>query len=234
MELLCGRETAPPWFALLYGVPGIGKSTLATHAPDPAFMNIENGLRRIDCKRTPLIETLDQFFYWLKILYKDPCKTIVVDTLGALEQLMITSILTASKYKSISAIPYGKGGDELAAKWVEVIDAFAKCTCAGKNVLLIGHEQIETFKDPLTDDYDRYGLKINKKALNTVISRVDGVFFARWVAHLTEKETSDKLKAVGTGTRVIYTTDQPAAVAKNRFNLAPEEEWSPEFWSKLI
>src|SRR4029078_13367683 len=43
-----GRTRRPPRL-LVYGTPGIGKSTFGSQAPNPIFLPTEDGLDEIDC-----------------------------------------------------------------------------------------------------------------------------------------------------------------------------------------
>ena len=52
-----GRASRPPRL-LLYGVEGIGKSSFASCAPHPIFIQTEDGLDEIDCDKFPLAMTL--------------------------------------------------------------------------------------------------------------------------------------------------------------------------------
>ena len=45
---------------MLYGTHGIGKSTFASCAPKPIFLQTEDGLGEIDCDKFPLTTTFDQ------------------------------------------------------------------------------------------------------------------------------------------------------------------------------
>ena len=52
-----GRVSRPPRL-LLYGVEGIGKSSFASCAPRPIFIQTEDGLDEIDCDKFPLATSL--------------------------------------------------------------------------------------------------------------------------------------------------------------------------------
>jgi len=64
---------------------------------------------------------------------------------------------------------------------------------------------------------------------------MDAVIFGKFETYLKEKaQDKNKKRALGTGRRVLHTQEQPAFIAKNRFGLEPEEDFSEEFWTKLI
>lgn len=52
-KIQTGRSNRPPRL-LVYGVEGIGKSTFAAHAPNPIFIQTEDGLDELECSKFPL------------------------------------------------------------------------------------------------------------------------------------------------------------------------------------
>ena len=52
-----GRENKPPRI-MVYGQEGVGKSTLGASAPDPIFIQTEDGLGEIDTCKFPLAGSL--------------------------------------------------------------------------------------------------------------------------------------------------------------------------------
>ena len=45
-----GKENKPPRI-MIYGSEGVGKSTFGASAPDAVFIQTEDGLSEIDCKK---------------------------------------------------------------------------------------------------------------------------------------------------------------------------------------
>jgi AAA domain-containing protein len=227
-------KTPGPWSMLLYGVAGIGKSTLASQAPKPFFLDLEDGLRRVDCERTPLIRTWQDFLEWTRFAYGSDYATIVVDTAGALEQLLTTKLLESSGKQSLADFGYGKGYEMLAQEWNGVLKILGKIKDNGKNILIVGHDNILKFEDPTSDNYDRYTVKLDKRSAAMVIANVDCVLFARHDAIIKSKADGTKKMAVGTGERTLHTLESPAIVAKNRFGLGAQVPMNSEIFSSLI
>lgn len=224
-RVIRGRQPAA-WKVAIYGQPGIGKSSLGAFAPSPLFMDLENGLARVDCVRTPTqLKTFDEVKAWLRHVVKSTeYKTAVIDTLDALEKMLCDKVIEAwnrsnKKVTTVADIPYGRGGDLLVAEWKEVIDIFDHVTAAGKNVLLIGHEQIVKFENPTDANYDFYTVNIHKKAAPVVVAKLDAVLFARLE---TVVKGEEKGKAISTGRRVLHTQQAASYVSKNRFDLPAE------------
>ena len=174
-----------PYKAVLYGPPGIGKSETAGSARKPIYINIEDALHHIDCHSTDLITNPDMFKNALREVcfgeYKGQYKTLIIDTIDALEDLLIKDICDKNSMPSLAAFGYGKGFDLLNKKWTEILDMLDKVVrLADMNVILIGHDQIKRFEDPLGDGWDRYFLKMHPKSALTLTSRVDAVLYMTW------------------------------------------------------
>lgn len=237
-----GLRPAPPWSILLYGVPGIGKSTFGTYAPSPLFLDLENGLGRVDCAKTPKrLTSYEDVLAWMRWFVKSPAyKTVVIDTVDELEKFLSARALASynrdvrTPAKTIADIPYGRGGDLLVAEWRAFIDILEHVRNAGKNVLLIGHEQIVKFENPSDANYDFYTVNLHKKSAPVVTAKMDAVLFARFETILRDKdEKKGKGKAATTGERVLQTTQGASWIAKNRFGLDSEVPMDGQFFERF-
>ena len=76
---------------LIYGQPGIGKSTLALSAPNPVVVDADNGMSRVEPHlRVPSLQ-VSSYEQILELLNSDelaPFDTIVFDTIGAVLEFM--------------------------------------------------------------------------------------------------------------------------------------------------
>jgi hypothetical protein len=232
-EIRKGKRQAP-WKVLLYGVPSIGKSTLASYAPKPFFLDLENGLDRVDCESVAC-SGYEDVLAKLQWFVTSDYQTIVFDTVGEIDKMLAQRVCTKGNKESLADFGYGKDGVLMAAAWHSFMDILSRVQLRGKNVILVGHEQVETVKDPTSENYDRYSPNINKKALTTVVAKMDAVLFARYEILLKEKETAEgKMRAVGTGKRLLYCQDSPAYVAKNRFGLPDKVPMERTIFEKLV
>ena len=75
----------PPLRMNIQGTDGIGKSTFGTGAPDPIFIQAEDGLSYLEVERFPLCDTWSDLMDQVETLYKDDhqWKTVVLDTTDA-------------------------------------------------------------------------------------------------------------------------------------------------------
>ncbi|MDD5699552.1 MAG: AAA family ATPase [Victivallaceae bacterium] len=64
-----GKQPMPPRIEI-YGVEGIGKSSCAASAPNPVFLQTEDGLSEIDCRKFPLATSFSDVMEALNALYR--------------------------------------------------------------------------------------------------------------------------------------------------------------------
>jgi hypothetical protein len=76
---------------------------------------------------------------------------------------------------------------------------------------------VKNFQNPAGENYDRFQLKMNEKFGALFKERHDAVLFANYQAFIVEKD--GKTKALGDGSRMLYTEHRPAWSAKNRYGL---------------
>lgn len=217
-----------PRRTLVFGQHGVGKSTFAAMADDPVFLQTEDGLANIDCHRFPLARVYADVIAALSQLFTEPheYRTVVIDSLDWLERLIFADVCNNRRVESIEDIPYARGYVFALTQWREVLAGLdALRNERGMAVILIAHAQIEKFANPETDTYDRYSPRLHKQASALVQEWCDEVLFATYRIHT---KTSDegfgrkRVQGIGTGERIIRTTERPAHVAKNRLGL-PEE-----------
>lgn len=220
-----GRKPVPV-FALIHGVDGIGKSTFASHAPNPLFIGVETGSLQLDVARLPAPHNYAEFIQQLHAMRLEAhdYKTLVIDSLDWLEPLIWSQICAEANVVSIEKFEggYGKGYVRALDFWREVIRTLALLQ-RKMHIILIAHTLVKKFEDPENAAaYDRYIVALNEKAAMLVRQAVDCVLFCNYkvkVINIREGAGGAKGKGRGTAERVMYTETRPAWDAKNRFNL---------------
>jgi len=226
-QIHSGKQPAPRRI-LLYGVHGIGKSTWGSMAPKSIFISTEDGLGEIACQKLPLTRSFDDVMQALSELYSEAhlYRTLVVDSVDWLEQLIWQEVCREKNVESIEEIGYAKGYVFALTQWRNFLAGLEALRAdKGMMVILIGHAKIEKFENPETENYDRYCPHLHKSASAIIQEWCDEVLFATYRVHIKQtKEGFDKtiIKGIGTGERIIRTTERPAHVAKNRLNLPDE------------
>ena len=224
-----------PHRILLYGVPGIGKTTWATSADSAVVIPTEDGQRQVSGQSFPLAKDTTNFLKYVQALNEDhQFRTLVIDSLDWLEKLIWASVASDHKVESIEGIGYGKGYQFAADKWQYLLDILELININKQmTIVLIAHSQVIKHNDPTTDSYDRYAPRLHKFADAIVREWCDEVLFANYKTYTHEKDAgfNKKItKASGAGERVIYTSERPSHLAKNRLNLEYE---MPLAWSEL-
>jgi hypothetical protein len=226
-----GKQTLPRR-VLLYGTHGIGKSTFAANSDAPIVIQTEDGLADIDVPRFPLATDLGHVMAAVKELYtaEHDYRTVVIDSLDWLERLIWSDVCRAENVQSIEKIGYAKGYVYALDRWQRLLDGLtALRNKRGMTVLLIAHAKIERFENPQTDAYDRFAPRLHKHASALIQEWVDECLFASYKVFV---KTSDegfnrkRTQAIGTGERVLKTTERPSHIAKNRLGLPDEIELS--------
>jgi len=228
LEKIRKGKTNEPRRVLLYGTHGVGKSTAASRAPGPIFIPTEDGLGQIDCESFPLCESYGQVLEALSALYTEKHKyqTAVLDSLDWLERLIWAEVCRKRNVESIEDIGYGKGYVFALNQWREVLEGLSALRAErGMTVILVAHSQIVNFHDPEHESYDRYTPRLHKLASAVVQEWCDEVLFATYKVHVKKTEEGfgrTRTQGIGTGERILRTTERPSHVAKNRLNLPDE------------
>ena len=237
-----GKRPRPPRI-LCYGTEGIGKSTLASQAPRPVFVQTEDGLGQIDCDKFPLATSFDQVQAALAELHAEehPYETVVVDSLDWLEQLVWDAVCRDYGARSIEKVDggYGKGYVHALSYWRRFVDRLvALHTHRQMAVILIAHAKVEKFEDPEAAAYDRYSPRLHKHAAALLTEWCDAVLFATRRfrtrsedAGFGRQRTTAQPIGAGGGERILRCVGGPSCIAKNRYNLPAEIKLE---WSELV
>ena len=224
-----GRENKPPRL-MVYGQEGVGKSTLGASAPDAIFVQTEDGLGEIDCRKFPLAQNLGDVIAALTALRDEDhnFRTVVIDSLDWLERLIFDEVCKEFGVRSIEKADggFGKGYVDALVHWRKVLSLLDELrNKRGMMVILLAHAKVERFEDPENTAYDRYAPRLHKHAASLISEWVDAVLFASKKLRVSKDGDSRAIAApIGAdgGERILRTNGSPACLAKNRFSLPNE------------
>lgn len=237
-----GKTNKPPRI-LIHGPEGIGKSTFGSSAPDPIFIQTEDGLDEIEAAKFPLAGNVADVGDQLDTLIKEDhdYKSVVIDSADWLERLIHDQVCRDSGCETIekAAGGYGKGYAVALTYWREIVSKLDTLRNErGMICILVAHSKIEKFEDPEAPTYDRYSPRLHKSSAALLCEWADAVLFATRRFRTTTTEgaggkTRTTATAIGKdgGERIIRAYGGPTCVAKNRYRITAE---IPLSWAAFV
>ena len=236
-----GNEVKPPRL-LLYGTHGIGKTSLAAGAPKPIVLQTEDGLCLIDAPTFGMLRTYGDVMEAIAELLAEPhdFQTVVLDTLDWMQPLIWAEACRLNKWQDIEQPGFGKGYLAADDTWRCLLEGITALRDErGMTAILLAHCEVKRFDPPESEPYDRYQPKLQSRASALVQEYVDAVLLANYRVTLVKDDPRDKdsrVRGVGGGARVIYTTERPSHLAKNRYRM-PDQIPLPDdpaaMWNSL-
>lgn len=217
------KSTPKPPRIMVYGVAGVGKTTLGTMAPSPVFLQTEDS--EVDVPTFGLLRSYGEIMEAIASLYTEPheFKSVVLDSIDWTEPLVWAETCRVNNWQTIETPGYGKGPGAALEQWRSMLDGLNSLRDErGMSIIMIGHAEIRRFDSPESDPYDRYQPKLQRSASALLQEHVDAVLFANYRTSVVKAEAGFNKKVargVGGGERLLHTNERPAFIAKNRFNL---------------
>ena len=228
-----------PPIVVVYGGPGIGKTTFAACAPDVVFIRVEDGLGSLTANAFEIAKNFQDVVEQLEAIrdQEHGFKWLALDSLSALEPLIWDAVCRAENKQSIEDFGFGKGYVQASNEWRKFFDLLGQIVAKGIGCILIAHSEVVRFESPEIPAYDRAQIKLHKRAFGLVYERADVIGYAAPQVNVITEKHGEKARGRGfeTGKRLIHLVEKPAYVAKNRYTL-PESlplAW-PEFYQSLL
>lgn len=219
---------------LIYADTGMGKTTLAALSPNPVFLGLDEGGRRIKhpvtgepLRRVENIETYQDVRDVLQqvTLFNDS-ETAVIDTVTILQDLAVPHMLAnipkekGDKARNIVAYGYNKGYQHLYDLMKFILQDCDRLVHQGKNVILIAQAAPNRVSNPGGEDYLRDGPRLYAGKPSVEALYCEWPDFVLRIDY--QNIWAEDKKAKGDTTRVIYTQPEVYFRAKSK-NLTPKQ-----------
>lgn len=218
-QVSIGKKMSP-LKVIVYGDNGIGKTTFAASAKNPIIVDLEGNCNHIEAPKQR-ITSLDDVEDFLGALLdqEHDYKTLVIDSLDSLEVLISEKITNNHTTQELS---YGKSAAIWARYIKDLITKFERLSILkGMNIVFTAHWKVKAANNPMTEQYDRYDLRISEVMRTGFCNWVQCILLAIKEVILEEKNATGfgKKKAKNIERRVLYTRGDPTYYGKNVFDL---------------
>lgn len=233
--------TVVPWVGdndgkkiIIYGGSGLGKTTLASMAPNPVFIGTDDGGRlAVNPKTGAPIQHVDGItdFADVKAVLKsdlfDAYSSVVIDTGTNLQQWAIPYLLATIKHErghtvtSIEGYGYGRGYRHLFDTMHSVLADLDRLIRRGKNVIVLCQSSPVTITNTSGENYLKDGPDLHHSDKWSV--RSDWLAWSDYVFRITwENMIVEDRKISPTSGRMINTKPDASFEAKSRGLLLSE------------
>ena len=217
MEVLKGQALTAPKL-MIYGLSGVGKSSLAAKLKKPIFLDFEGGLNYLGVDRSPQYTDLDTFYRDLVDLYrkaeagKREYDTIVIDSVDWMVRKVVEKAAGIDKTNLTETLNRSNGGYGNGKQVLEnhirtkLLPTLVLLNKLGYGICLVAHADRKDLMDADGVDVERVAPKIDINTMNVFIEWVDNVFY---------------LKNID-GERYLVVEGDSNILAKNRLSLTGE------------
>jgi len=208
----------------IYGTGGIGKTELASLGPNPVIIDVEGGARsmtRADVIDQDSVPTFNALLGLLRHEIISPYETVIVDSASRVEEMIRRHVIETiphekgQKVTSIEGYGWGKGYAFISEHWQLLFQAMDQLTLKGKHVVLIAHDCVSDTPSKEGADYIRWEPRLFANKTHNVRAQLKD-----WVDHLLfiayDVAVNRDGRAQGSGSRTIYTVENPSYLAKSR------------------
>ncbi len=217
---------------LLYGPGGIGKTTLACHAPGPvAVLDLDDSLPRLrpqladvegQVQTVPEINTWGELRAALQSDGWDGIRSLVIDTATRAEELCAAHVIATVPHEKghrvqrLEDYGYGKGAGHVFDTFLPLLAELDRHCRAGRNVILVAHDCTTTVPNPAGEDWLRYEPRLQSPASGKSSIRLRTREWADHVLFMGYDVNVKDGKGQGAGSRTLYPAELPHCMAKSR------------------
>lgn len=223
MKIVKGKTKPRGLRVVIYGVHGVGKTTLAAKLPGALFLDYEGGTHGLEVDKLSA-EELPNTYGGMKGLAEElrrdnkGYERLVIDTADRFEAAMAQSLAAEKKVEDIFAVnDYGRTVAVHKAGMAGVLDSLSRLVKSGMDVVVLAHEtsrKVEPLENrDTTGVYDHHEMKLSKTVSPLFMEWADLVIFCAYKTFLVAGDKKTDKAHVEGGKRwcfCSYSTDWDA------------------------
>lgn len=229
IKIIKGKQKKK-FVTIVYGEPGVGKSTFGSLYPKPVFIGNEVP-HHIDVHKAPSVNTYEGLMASAKAIKAQQAKTkefktVVIDSLSGVQDALATEMLgpNVSKLDSkLSIHTYGGGfavgQRKVLSRFVDVYNILDSMEGID-DIVLLSHTRNRTVKTTL-EEVNKLTPALETKIMEFFFQKADNMFFLD-VVRSAVKEGDD---VIAENKRIVRTVGTQLYMAKNRSGLKDSYEF---------
>lgn len=242
LKISKGRKAAPV-MAAIYGVEGVGKTTLAAALPGALIIDVEEGAVHYDVARidSTEVDSYEKLLGFMQDVCNNPDSlhdqgyhTIVFDSVDAIESLLLIPFTLKMNGKpggTLGDFDWGRGYELEANEFKRFLAGSSALIQRGFNVVFVVHSQQRDINPPDNPPYSHYELKLNKRLCALLKEKVDMLLFATYETYTVREGNANKAKG---SKRVLICQHTAYADAKNRFGFPEKIPMDPKLLTQYF
>lgn len=244
MNIVKGATKPKGLRVIIYGVAGVGKTTLAAKLPNALFLDYEGGTHGIAVDKLAA-DDLPKSYDGMKGLVaelrrdRQGYERLVIDTADRFEQTLSAALAKERKVEDVfAANDYGRTVAAHKAGMASVLDALTELAKSGMDVVVLAHEtsrKVEPLESrDATGTYDHHELKLSKTVSPLFMEWADCVIFCAYKTFLVSGERKADKARVDGGKRWCFASYSNDWDAKTRTGIGIPEDCPLDRMAELL
>lgn len=171
-------------YIMLYGLPGVGKTSLAAQFENVLIAGFEMGTNALNNVYVQPVKTWQDWKTMVNQLCRKPelqekFHAIAIDTADEAWNLCVKWVCTQNGIEALGDLPWGKGYD-IARK--EFSQSFRDLTYSGYGLIFTSHSTEKTFKDEKNEEYTQIVPALPNRPFDVINKMVDIIAYIREIS----------------------------------------------------